>query len=236
MIHIKDIKLKYGILKLDSKTYSLYDKENEGIYQVKPFLTNIIKDKHGYYHVKGFESTNNFSTLEEQINQAVDNYEYPSEFYDPKLKKGYFEMFAIQYELEKLGYTRLEEIFEYKSDNQIFKTFPSIFIGNLSPFSNNDYSIYLLTGNESEYLEISNNIVDYKDVIKQVKELLHTYCLMNMFEYYNVMGKTVDGGLSEIEDIFSTVPNLFKPNETISIKKLLIDNLRNKLDKLLSRE
>ena len=59
---------------------------------------------------------------------------------------------------------------------------------------------------------------------------------MNMFEYYNVMGKTVDGGLSEIEDIFSTVPNLFKPNETISIKNLLIDNLRNKLDKLLSRE
>jgi hypothetical protein len=88
-------------------TYILYGIENGctyGTYNTRIYVGHVCKWKNGYFQVPGYEPTNKIDVLLNQIDERKRSFKYLSEFYNPMLRKGYFEEAVIHHFMSEQGF------------------------------------------------------------------------------------------------------------------------------------
>lgn len=237
---LKKLQKQFNVVEKDGgNSYLLYEKEDIGIYSASPFIIEIFNDLNGYFHVKGYESTNSYETVINNINEYISKLDYPSEFYNPLFKDGYGLELMVDYDMRKLGFQRSESGSGIDSDSIYYEyVHKSIYgqekkivirLGNLSSFAdlNKNISITYILDNFN-WVKCGEVTRDAQLIIEKIKTILYPLFITDIVQLYTQSDKFKPKDSNQYDIILAT---LNKKGQYV--EKEFKDELKEKLKTLL---
>lgn len=242
MIKLKDLKKHYNVFK-NNKEYRLYSIKENTIYSTSKYIATLekigIKYKvktSKYFPELVFSLRDNLENLLKDIEILISNYKYPSEFYDELFRDGYFEIQAINYDLNKIGFKQF-----FTQNSLLYKLETSNLIGQKSaiiidfknleilPFDKpKEFVTIRFIIDDYSWIEIENVKRDVDTIISSICEMLKNIKLKETADNISFLNMLKNGNIPNVSMKIANGLDisLFNYKETIILK---LEEALNKL-------
>lgn len=242
MIKLKDLKKHYNVFK-NNKEYRLYSIEENSLYATSKYIATLEKSgikykvkTSKYFPELIFSLRNNLEDLLKDIEILISNYKYPSEIYDELFRDGYFEVQAINYDLNKIGFKQffIQNSFLYKLETSNLigqKSDIIIDFKNLEvlPFDKpKEFVTIRFIIDDYSWIEIENVKRDVDTIMSSVHEMLKNIKLKETADNISFLNTLKNGTIPNVSMKIANGLDI----SLFNYKETLISKLEEALNKL----